>query len=131
MRVPTPRREGLRIYAEGTMNHMLLIYHPGEPPKASEEDGVPGCAREIADRIKAAGKYVGAGVLQPASAATSLRKREGQRIVTDGPFAETREQLAGYLIVEADSLEEAMRIAEEHPVAESGTIEIRPVTPIK
>jgi hypothetical protein len=113
------------------MNYMLLIYHPGEPPKAPEEDGIPGCAREIAERIKATGKYIGAGVLQPASTATSLRRREGERVITDGPFAETREQLAGYLIVEADSLEEAMHIAEEHPVAETGTIEIRPVAPIK
>ena len=113
------------------MNYMLLIYHPGEPPKAPEEDGIPGCAREIAERVKAQGKYIGAGVLQPASTATSVRKRDGRRVVTDGPFAETREQLAGYLVIEADSLEEAMQIAEEHPVAESGTIEIRPVAPIR
>lgn len=115
---------------EKPMNYMLLIYHEGAPAAAPAVDGVPPCASSIADGLKAEGKFVAAGVLQPVEQSISVRRRSGRRVVTDGPFAETREQLAGYLIVDAESLEEAIRIAEAHPVAETGTIEIRPVAPI-
>jgi hypothetical protein len=68
--------------------------------------------------------------LHSVSTATSVRVREGKRLVTDGPFAETREQLGGYYIVEANDLDEAMAIAERIPPAKYGTIEIRPMMEI-
>jgi len=112
------------------MNYMMLIYMEGVPPSEPEIDGVPGCAQAIADRLGETGQYVSAGVLSPVATATSVRVRNEHRLVTDGPFAETREQLAGYLIVEANDLDEAIAIAAQHPVAQVGTIEIRPVATI-
>ena len=112
------------------MNYMLLIYQEGEPVQAPPIEGVPGCAMAIVDRLTETGQYVAAGVLQPVVSATSVQLRQGRRLVTDGPFAETREQLAGYLIIEANHLDEAIAIAAQHPVAATGTIEIRPVTVI-
>jgi hypothetical protein len=68
--------------------------------------------------------------LHPVSTATSVRVRDGKRLVTDGPFAETREQLGGYYLIDATDLDEAIRIAEKIPPAQFGTIEIRPVLEI-
>jgi hypothetical protein len=85
---------------------------------------------QLTQELNATGHYVAAGPLHPVSTATSLRVREGKRLVTDGPFAETREQLGGYYIVEAKDLDEAMAIAERIPPAKYGTIEIRPMMEI-
>jgi hypothetical protein len=85
---------------------------------------------QLTQDLNASGNYIAAGPLQPTSTATSLRVRDGRRLVTDGPFAETREQLGGYYVIEARDLEEAMGIAERIPVARMGTIEIRPVLDI-
>jgi hypothetical protein len=73
------------------------------------------------------GEYVSGGILQPTATSTTLKLREGQKIITDGPFAEAREQLAGYLMVDASDLDAALEIASQHPVAQIGSIEIRPV----
>ena len=113
------------------MNYMLLIYDDesalaGLREGASFEACTQAC-EGLVDDLGLDGKYVGAGILQPTSAATSVRLRQGKRLVTDGPFAETREQLAGYLIVEAADLDEAMAIAARHPVARTGTVEVRPL----
>jgi hypothetical protein len=108
------------------MNYMLLVYldEQGTPPSPSAmEDRCGG----LSDRLSASGALLGAGILQPTATATSVRIREGKKLVTDGPFAETREQLAGFMIFQAKDLDEALAIAEQHPVAEWGTIEIRPV----
>jgi hypothetical protein len=80
--------------------------------------------------LSAKGQYVSAGPLHPVATATSVRVRNGKRLVTDGPFAETREQLGGYYLIEAGDLDEAIRIAERIPVSTVGTIEIRPVLEI-
>jgi len=82
---------------------------------------------ELAQQIRSAGQYLAAAPLHPTSTATSVRVREGKRIVTDGPFAETREQLGGYFIIDSRDLDEAISIAARIPVARTGTIEIRPV----
>ncbi|MBC8136624.1 MAG: YciI family protein [Fibrella sp.] len=114
------------------MNYMLLIYQEENTPGQTEDvhdDCVKTC-EGLVDRLWASGQYVAAGILQPTATATSVRLREGNRIVTDGPFAETREQLAGYLMVEANTLDEAIAIAMQHPVAKTGTVEIRPVMEI-
>jgi hypothetical protein len=71
-----------------------------------------------------------AAPLHPASAATSVRVRGGKRLVTDGPFAETREVLGGFYLIDVENLDEAIRIAERHPGARVGTVEVRPVLEI-
>jgi len=77
--------------------------------------------------LKAAGQYLAGSQLQPTSTATSVQVRDGKRLVTDGPFAETREQLGGYYLVEAQNLDEAIGWAAKIPSAKMGTIEVRPV----
>ena len=73
------------------------------------------------------GKYLGASPLHPVATATSVRVREGRRQVTDGPFAETREQLGGFFLIDAANLDEAIDIAGRLPGAKKGTVEVRPV----
>jgi len=106
---------------------MLLIY--GDE-RAWDEAGREACYQEstrLAHDLKAAGQYVAASPLRPVSTATSVRVREGKRLVTDGPFAETREQLGGYYMVNAKDLDEAIGIAGRIPAARLGTVEIRPI----
>lgn len=114
------------------MNYMLLIYQ--EENAASEpKDAYGECVRTcegLVDRLEASGQYVAGGILQPTTCATSVRLRDGNRLLTDGPFAETREQLAGYLLINAADLDEALAIAVQHPVVRTGTVEIRPVKEI-
>src|SRR6478736_6868083 len=85
---------------------------------------------KLAHDLKATGQYLSANPLQPVATATSVRMREGKRLVTDGPFAETREQLGGYFLIEAPDLDAAISIAGRIPGARKGTVEIRPVIPI-
>ena len=77
--------------------------------------------------LHAQGKFLGASPLQPVSTATSLRIRQGKRLVSDGPFAETHEQLGGYFLVEARDLDDAISIASRLPPAKKGTVEVRPI----
>ena len=82
---------------------------------------------QLANQINSSGQYLDAAPLQPTSTATCVRVREGKRLVTDGPFAETREQLGGYFLVNAKNLDEAIGIAGRIPGARIGTVEIRAV----
>src|SRR5215510_7821550 len=82
---------------------------------------------ELAYQLMASGQYLGGAPLQPPSTATRVRVRNGKRFVTDGPFAETREQLGGYMLIEVTERDEAIAIAARGAVARVGTIEIRPV----
>jgi hypothetical protein len=82
---------------------------------------------QFSQQLKASGHYLAGSQLQPTSAATSVRVRNGKRLVTDGPFAETREQLGGYYLIEAKDLDEAIGIAAQIPSARLGTIEVRPL----
>src|SRR6266478_4281540 len=112
------------------MKYMLLIYGDEQ---ALEETAREMCYEEsaqLAQLIKSTGQYLAASPLRPTSTATSVRVREGKRLVTDGPFAETREQLGGYYLIEARDLDEAIGVAERIPPAQFGTIEIRPVMEI-
>ncbi|AIE87915.1 YciI family protein [Fimbriimonas ginsengisoli] len=110
------------------MNYMLLIYLDEQAPQM-DEAGAKKCGG-LAERLGASGHWIAGGILQPTPTATSLRVRQGRRLVTDGPFAETREQLAGYMLIEAKDLDEALEIASQHPVAEFGTVEVRPLREI-
>lgn len=112
------------------MRYMLLIY---ADEQASTEQVRVKCyeeSTEVAHQLKSAGQYVAAAPLQPTATATSVRIRDGKRVVTDGPFAETREQLGGYFMIDARNLDEAIDIAGRIPGARLGTVEIRPVIEI-
>ncbi len=85
---------------------------------------------QFAQNLNSSGQYLDASPLHPVATATSVRIRDGKPLVTDGPFAETREQLGGYYLIEAGDLDEAIGIAEQIPPARFGTIEIRPVMEI-
>lgn len=112
------------------MKYMLLIYGTDQ---AWDEAGREECYKEsteLAHQLKAEGNYLAAAPLHPVTMATSIRIRDGKRLITDGPFAETREQLGGYFLIEAKDLDEAMNIAAQIPGARVGTVEIRPVLEI-
>src|SRR5688572_19878749 len=112
------------------MKYMLLIYM-GEG--AMTEGEREACYKEstgLARDLQSAGKYVSANPLQSVSTATNVRIREGKRLVTDGPFAETREQLGGYFLIDAKDLDDAIGVASRIPGARKGTVEIRPVLEI-
>ena len=113
------------------MKYMLLVYIDEQALTESEREHCYVESAQLARDLSANGKYLSAGPLHPVAMATSVRVRNGKRLVTDGPFAETREQLGGYYLIDAEDLDEAMSIAERVPVAKVGTIEIRPVLEIK
>ncbi len=110
------------------MKFLLLIHYDEEAWEARDdhEPLLAECARLVED-VAERGQYVAAARLHPTSTATSVRVRGGRRLVTDGPFAETREQLAGYLLVDAGNLDDAIAIAGKLPPARWGTIEVRPI----
>ena len=81
------------------------------------------------DEMKKRGILVGGGALQPVRETTTLRVRDGELLVTDGPFAETKEQIAGYSVLECASLDEAIEVSSRHPTAKFGTFELRPYLP--
>ena len=112
------------------MKYMLLVYLEEHSLSEAEREHCYVESAQLACDLSAQGKYLSAGPLHPTATATSVRVRDGKRLVTDGPFAETREQLGGYYLVDASDLDEAMKIAERIPVAKHGTIEIRPVLEI-
>src|SRR3990172_7699999 len=113
------------------MKYMLLIYADEQAWTDSEREQCYKESTQLAHELKDKGQYLAANPLHPAATAISVRVREGKRLVTDGPFAETREQLGGYFLIEAKDLDEAIGIAERIPPARVGTIEIRPVMEIQ
>lgn len=112
------------------MRYMLLIYNDEEALDEATREQCYGESVQLAHQIDASGHYLATAPLHPTSAATSVRVREGKRLVTDGPFAETREQLGGYFLIDAKDLDEAISIAGRIPMARQGTVEIRPVVEI-
>ena len=109
------------------MKYMLLIYMEENALSQAERESCYQESAQLARDLDADGKYVAAAPLHPVSTATSVRVRDGRRLVTDGAFAETREQLGGYFMVNAKDLDEAIAIAGRIPGARTGTVEIRPV----
>ena len=112
------------------MKYMLLIYTDEQAWTDAERQHCFAKSTELAHQLKANGQYLATAPLQPVSTATSVQVRDGKRLVTDGPFAETREQLGGYFLIDAKDLDEAIGIAASIPGAHKGTVEIRPVIEI-
>src|SRR5690606_8217667 len=112
------------------MQYLLLVYtDPAlmeQLPAEQCNEEMRGCLKK-ADGMKAGGTLIAAQQLQPPAAAKTVRVRGGRTSITDGPFAETKEVLAGYNLIEAGSMEEAVRIAQEFPWTRYGSIEVRPV----
>jgi hypothetical protein len=112
------------------VRYMLLIYLDEQALSESERERCYRESAQLAHQLNAAGQYRAAAPLQPTATATSVRVREGKRVVTDGPFAETKEQLGGYFLIDGTDLDEAIAIAARIPMARRGTIEVRPVIDI-
>jgi len=112
------------------MRYMLLIYGDEQALSQTEMEQCYRESAQLANEIHAKGQYLATAPLHPTATATSVRVREGRRLVTDGPFAETREQLGGYFLIEAPDLDEAIAIAGRIPMARRGTVEIRPVVEV-
>jgi hypothetical protein len=112
------------------MKYMLLIYLDENGLSESERTACYEESAQYAVELSKRKQYLGAGPLHPTSTATSVRVRDNKRVVTDGPFAETREQLGGYFLIDARDLDEAIVIAGQVPAGRRGTVEIRPVVEI-
>jgi hypothetical protein len=112
------------------MKYMLLIYLDEHSLSEAERSHCYAESTQLAQELSSGGQYLAASPLHPTSTATSIRVRDGKRFVTDGPFAETREQLGGYFLIDAKDLDEAIGIAARVPGARIGTVEIRPVLEI-
>lgn len=109
------------------MKYMLLIYSDEKNWTDQEREACFEESIRLTRQLDASGKFLGASPLHPVAAATSVRVRNGKRLVTDGPFAETHEQLGGFFLIDAQDLDEAIEIAGRIPGARKGTVEVRPV----
>jgi hypothetical protein len=109
------------------MRYMLLVYAEEKALSESEREHCYQESTQLTHDLNRTGNFLAAAPLHPTSTATSVRIRDGKRLVTDGPFAETREHLGGYFLVNAKDLDEAIAIAARIPGARWGTIEVRPV----
>jgi len=112
------------------MKFMLLVYLDEQAMTDDEREHCYAESAQLTQDLNSKGQYLSASPLHPVATATSVRVREGRRVVTDGPFAETREQLGGFYIVDVKDLSEALEIAERIPPARFGTVEVRPVMEI-
>jgi len=115
------------------MQYMLLIYTQennwerlGEDERATAMKGY----RDFTEELRSAGAMVAGDRLQPTANATTVRVRDGEQLVSDGPFAETKEQLGGYYVIEADSLDDAIRWAAKLPGSHHGSVEIRAIAQV-
>lgn len=112
------------------MKYLLLIYMDENAMSDTEREHCYGESTQLAQALHAKGQFVASAPLHPVATATSVRVRDGKSLITDGPFAETREQLGGFFLVNAQDLDEAIAIAAQIPGARVGTVEIRPVLEI-
>lgn len=113
------------------MRYMLLVYADERGWKEGEQDACYVESAQLCRELDGKGQFLAANPLQSVATATSVRLRNGKQIVTDGPFAETREQLGGFFLVNVDNLDEALAIAKCIPAARKGTVEIRPLLEIQ
>lgn len=110
--------------------YLCLIYSNEaevEQHSPEQKQAVWGAYMDFTKSIVASGNFVAGDALQPVATATSVRIRNGETLITDGPFAETKEQLGGYYLINAANLDEAVKIAARIPTATHGTIEVRPI----
>lgn len=112
------------------MKYMLLVYMAENAMNEQERSDCYVESARLTQDIHAHGQYLGAAPLHPVATATSLQVRDGKRLITDGPFAETREQLGGFFMIDARDIDEALGIAARIPGARKGTIEVRPIMEI-
>ena len=114
------------------MKYMLLIHHMDDTHiEEALRQKLLGDSVQLCHDLHANGQYIDAAPLHPSTETVSVTVRDGKRLVTDGPFAETREQIGGYFMVEANSLEQAVDIAGRIPGATIGTVEVRPVREVE
>ncbi len=113
------------------MRYMLLVYLDEQALNETEREQCYGESVELTQELNSSGHYLAAAPLHPTSTATSVRVRDDKRLVTDGPFAETREQLGGYYLIDAKNLDEAIGIAARIPGVRRGTVEVRPVVELE
>lgn len=112
------------------MKYLLLVYQSVEGQRLEAEQGVTMQDYiDYANTVSKNGNYLMCEALEPTSTATTVRVRKGKTLTTDGPFAETKEQLGGFLLIEAKDLDEAIRIAGGFPASRYGSVEIRPIHP--
>ena len=112
------------------MQYLLLLYHDEKQFQALSEEEKGNLRQEyfaLIDELKQKGQYLGGNPLEPTATAKTVRVRGPKPVVTDGPFAETKEQLGGYYLVEAKDLDDAISIAARIPGAKHGSIEVRPI----
>jgi hypothetical protein len=115
------------IQEENAMKYLLLIYTDEKAWTEGEREKCFAESTQLTHELHARGQYLGAAPLHPVATATSVRVRNGKQLLTDGPFAETHEQLGGFFLIEATDLNEAIAIAARIPGARKGTVEVRPV----
>jgi hypothetical protein len=116
------------------MKYMLLVHHDEEAFGQRSEAERQSMIREsvqLANELHTSGQYLSAAPLHPTTETSCVRVRNGKPLITDGPFAETREQLGGYFLIDARDLNEAIEIAARIPGARIGTVEVRPVTEVE
>ena len=114
------------------MQYLLLIHDEEgvwENMPEEQRHEIYGQYMTYTNELRESGALVGANQLQPTATATTVRVRDGEQVVTDGPFAETKEQLGGYYLIEVESVDEAIEWAAKIPSAQLGSIEVRPVVP--
>ena len=109
------------------MKYMLLVYGAEDVWTQAEREQCMQDSIALCHELQAKGQYLGASPLHSVTTATSVRIREGKRLITDGPFAETAEQLGGYFLIEVANLDQALAVAARIPGGKKGTVEIRPV----
>ena len=112
------------------MQYLLLIYEAESQQEARSEEESGAIFQAYMDfnkELRPTGKLLGGDALHPTATATTVRVRDGKAMLTDGPFAETKEQLGGYYLIEAENLDDATAIAAKIPTAKHGSIEVRPV----
>ena len=113
------------------MKYLLLIYTDEKSYAEGEREECFVESTRLTHELHKQGKFLGASPLHPVATATSVRVRDGKRQITDGPFAETREQLGGFFMIDAANLDEAIDIAGRIPGAKKGTVEVRPVVELE
>lgn len=109
------------------MKYMLLVYGAEDAWTPEERERCMQDSVALCHELQAKGQFLGASPLHSVDTATSISRRDGKRLITDGPFAETVEQLGGYFLIDVENLDEAIAVADRIPGGRKGTVEIRPI----